>query len=188
MIEIIFDSIREDFTSKDLENCYKQNKAKLEEILGSNTICFTKNLEVDIRRILKSNQFQDLNDMSGSLGDVFSESYGHCRILIAVSLDSDVARFCLMNKPNALWGGALGTCGFVYGNTTDQLILHETLHIFGADDCYKEGSNELTCGLTNCIMQYDPSKATLQAQEWICKPNIDKIQARLKEMKLKYNK
>ncbi|MFW5872082.1 MAG: hypothetical protein ACOCUT_03160 [bacterium] len=183
MFEIIFDSVRDDFTPEHFEELYRRNMTKLKEVIGPTKFRFTKNLEVDLRRIIKSEDFRDVHELIVSISDAFDESYNLSRFLIALPQDSDAARLSLKNNPNAKWGGVIGSCGFVYGPVTDELILHETLHIFDADDCYMfsdVGFNDLTCGHSNCIMQYDPNKASLQSQEWICQPNVRKIQNRLK--------
>lgn len=185
MFEIIFDSVRDDFTPEHFEDLYRRNMTKLKEVIGPTKFRFTKNLEVGLRYILKNQDFQDLGQVIESFIDAFIESYGHFRFLIAVPQDSDAARLSLKNNRNAKWGCVIGSCGFVYGPVTDELILHETLHIFGADDCYMfsdEEFNDLTCGHSNCIMRYDPNKASLQSQEWICQPNVRKIQNWVKKM------
>ena len=182
MFEIVFDSLRDDFTAEAFQECYRRNTTRLQEVARSTNFRFTKNQHVDIKRILENEDCHDLHDLTESLTYAFLQSYGHIRFLIAVPQHSLAARLCEQNNPAAKWGGVLGCHGFLYGNVDDQLILHETLHIFGASDCYEfgdDGLSDLTCGHKNCIMQYNPCKVTLQSPQWLCEPNVRNICTRL---------
>lgn len=78
---------------------------------------------------------------------------------------------------NGIWGtsfqgGPLAVCWEV----PDKFIVwHEVLHLLGADDCYDESTHARTCELANCIMQFEPTSASVGGWPFLCKRVLGRL-------------
>ena len=66
-----------------------------------------------------------------------------------------------------------------------SVIIHELLHLLGADDCYDMTKEDWgpNCGLPNCIMQYQATIDNVGDWPFLCEKNIEKIRNRINEWK-----
>lgn len=82
------------------------------------------------------------------------------------------------------WGYNISRLSAVYNLVNKYILWHEALHLWGADDCHYRGNPGPTCGLSNCIMQYKPTKDTVRQWPFLCQKNIELIQERSKKHNL----
>jgi hypothetical protein len=135
---------------------------------------FEESLQGILRRS-KRNSPLTLEAAQGELGDFLSSWDGRgdflcgvvaflpdtlsTRLLLSVSADSAITRWCKEQVPHAEWGCCVSNAVAVeYAPDSHCLVtqLHEALHLFGVDDCYDAASLDPrnTCSLATCLMRY----------------------------------
>jgi hypothetical protein len=84
----------------------------------------------------------------------------------------------LSNNPGALFGASIGQLAIVYSPDNVPLIWHETLHTFGAEDCYDELSKKRkrACDRPTCLMQWDVNVNTCGRSPTVCEQVHEKLQ------------
>jgi len=111
-------------------------------------------------------------------------------LLVYCKNNSTLAKAAVKQDSLAKWGLTHDYyfVSAVYEPDNKYLLWHEALHLFDACDCYcyynpenHAGSN---CELSNCIMQYAPTKETVGEWPFLCQKNIKRIQAWSKKHKL----
>lgn len=117
-----------------------------------------------------------LSDLKGTPLLIYSNA--DSVIAKAAEKENNLAKWGLMNDQFAV--------SAVYKLGNKYILWHEALHLFDACDCYcyanpNAGPN---CELSNCIMQYIPTKKTVGGWPFLCQKNIKRIQAWSKKHKL----
>lgn len=97
------------------------------------------------------------------------------RLIIGCHEDHKLACKVRRNNPDALWGGAICPIALAFLPCSRFVVWHECLHLFGTKDCYMLPDTGPTCELENCIMQYEPTDATVGAWPFLCKKNIGRL-------------
>ena len=135
----------------------------------------------DINNILGKLEIKYFDELLIFVGDN-SELKLIDSLVIFCSLGSNPAEYCLKKNKTALWGANMGNISFVYNNINNPYIIwHEILHTLGAVDCYKYPDRGPNCEKPNCIMQYEPTKETVNCWPFLCKKNIIKIKDYIKK-------
>lgn len=75
----------------------------------------------------------------------------------------------------ARWGANCGSVSLYYGPPGKDSVWHEALHLLGAEDCYDEKGNGPTCGLSNCIMQWVPTRSDADSWPFLCDKNCHAV-------------
>ncbi len=112
------------------------------------------------------------------------------KLLIYCQPKDAIAEAAFAKNGDAIWGIAYGgpepDMSVVYrGDTKNKedkkyILWHEFLHLLGAGDCHQGKKNPgPTCGLSCCIMQWEPTKEKVKVYEWpfICSGNIKNIRS-----------
>ena len=111
---------------------------------------------------------------------IFFELLNHYPLLVYCRKDSKVAEAAIKENERAIWGLCKDdySVSAVYQPENKYILWHETLHLFGVDDCYdlQKPNAGTTCGLDNCLMQYAPQKDTVGEWPFLCQKNIKRIQ------------
>ena len=106
------------------------------------------------------------------------------RLLVCCLEGASLAQKCLEAEPKALWGAKCGRLAVVYKLSTCA-IWHESLHLLGATDCYNkenlDAKPEPTCKHKQCIMQYEPTRGTVDGRLPLCNKNVELIFAKFKD-------
>lgn len=72
-------------------------------------------------------------------------------VLLACDPNHRLVSLVAKIAPHAAWGASVGMLAAYWIPDNHVLVMHETMHLFGVDDCY--GS----CGFDGCLMQYVPT-------------------------------
>jgi hypothetical protein len=123
----------------------------------------------DIHSILNKNK--EFNVLSADISDYFLDKFQDrvANLVVFCNSESNLCKKALEMNPHALWGCACGRLAAVYKANDMCPIWHETLHLFGAIDCYDDDSpNSINCENQNCLMQYASVTETLE----LCNYNI----------------
>lgn len=100
-------------------------------------------------------------------------------LLIYCKVCSSVAQAAREECNQAKWGYCrTGRICAVYKPRNKYILWHEVLHLFGAEDCH-EGPQKPgpICKQNDCIMQYAPTENNVCPWPFLCKENIERIQA-----------
>ena len=120
-----------------------------------------------------------IQDVGTHVLEVLSPQYGFGRTVLLCDPSHVFARCARKAAPHAEWGVACGCLAIVYGSTDKYVIWHETLHLFGAEDCYNPGNPNghpnPNCGQPNCIMQYAPTVANVGNWPFLCGENVSRV-------------
>lgn len=102
-------------------------------------------------------------------------------LIIHCGHDCASAQSARKHCPSAVWGIAWpGKIALVYPPLSlldpSQIIWHETLHLLGAEDCYDlRNGFQQSCELSGCVMQYEPTIASVCEWPYICGSNQSRI-------------
>lgn len=115
-----------------------------------------------------SNLSSILNNWNGHddlLTDYF-ESTTDTRILLCTTKNSKYYNWCIQQLMHAKWGCSISEfLAIEYAPEPNKLTtqLHESLHLFGVDDCYKENnqSPKTSCLNESCFMRYGNNSKTV---------------------------
>ena len=110
---------------------------------------------------------QDIDNLVLQL-EPFANIISENRVLIATDNNSSFAKWCKSQNPKAFWGCNLEFISIDYAPRENRLFsqLHESLHLFGVDDCYEattECRPKKNCDNSDCVMRYGATS------EKICK-------------------
>lgn len=102
------------------------------------------------------------------------------RLVICCPSDHLLAARAKSANEVAHWGLSWpGMLALVYhfhnGLPQRQIVLHETLHVLGANDCYNPDRLESVCPLHGCIMQYAPAAGNVRPWPYLCESNLERI-------------
>ncbi|MEH6616516.1 MAG: hypothetical protein V7699_01610 [Porticoccus sp.] len=126
-----------------------------------------------LRGLLESWDGQkDLLDMF--LVYINCEIEGH-RLFISAASDDKYKNYCLTLVSHAMWGCCISEAIAIdYSEPKSRLVnqLHETLHLFGVDDCYNlPGFNpKSSCDDSACVMRHGSSSVG------VCSSVIEQLQ------------
>ena len=102
-------------------------------------------------------------------------------LLIYCKCNSKLAIAAVKENPLAKWGltNIHYFVSAVYKPNNEYILWHEALHLFNVDDCYccnNPDNTRSNCELSNCIMQYKPTKENVREWPFLCQKNIERIQ------------
>ena len=123
----------------------------------------------DICSIL--NKDKEIRVLSADISDYLSDEFKGrvVNLVVFCNTESNLCKKALDENPHALWGCRCGRLAAVYKANKMSPIWHETLHLFGAKDCYDDNSlYSISCGNQNCLMQYASDTETLE----LCNENL----------------
>lgn len=102
--------------------------------------------------------YQTHSDLSSYLISQFFNDTKFMRIFIATHNSSPFADWIKTERPSAFWGGSNGFISVDYSpdNAKEANQLHELLHLFGANDCYKNNGRAVReeCDDDLCVMRW----------------------------------
>jgi hypothetical protein len=125
---------------------------------------------------------EDVIEALGEFAEQLTIKYGNgmARVIVVINNDHPLATSTRQHEPHALYGCNVDGRALVYGNIDRRVIWHEALHTLGAEDCYDEKTPEEnpgpTCGFSNCIMQYIPTRISVGKWPFLCQENIERVQ------------
>jgi len=104
----------------------------------------------------------------------------HYPLLVYCKPDSKIAQAAIKEDVRAKWGlcNDYYSVSAVYESNNKYILWHETLHLFGVEDCYDQNNphNGTPCELDDCLMQYAPTSQTVGDWPFLCHKNIKLIQ------------
>jgi len=111
---------------------------------------------IELENYLRS--WDGQGDLLGQLTEYIPDTSA-TRLLLCVPQDHPFMRWCKTKANHADWGCCISEFIAVeYAPSKNRLVtqLHESLHLFGVDECYDEYSLQPknTCDLTECLMRY----------------------------------
>lgn len=104
---------------------------------------------------------------AGILLDEFAINFdtASTRLIIANANNIKLKEYCLSKAGNAQWGCCISesiAIEYAPQNKSMEVQIHESLHLFGVDECYEKNSlkPKSVCNNKKCVMRYDvPSLA-----------------------------
>ncbi len=112
---------------------------------------------------------QATEKLKGALAD-----RGFVRVLFYCDPESQLARS--FRAENRDWGTAFLGLAIVYKRDARAVLWHETLHTFGAIDCYDPLNPEKkTCDDVNCLMVWEPNDSIIARTPFICQRNKEQV-------------
>ena len=174
-MSLVYYSFRDDVTTSQLGGYLDE----LAQFVSQAPLCLPLNpqriSDTCASRIREVDQDSFINAVASITEILFDCGYEHAVGIFLCDLHHRIAKLAIQANRHALWGAAYDGIAFVYGEMGRYVVWHETLHLFGADDCYELPNEGPTCNLTNCIMQYAPTTTRVGNWPFLCEENISRV-------------